>query len=489
VILLRRILIALFVLFAAIAAWFTVASSGYPDALEPRGDSPSVVRIDHARLISMVPGAPRIQEDHSVLLIDGVIDRVGPSGTVDFPSDVAQTDVLVVDAVGRTLLPGLIDAHVHIRDEAELAAYLAHGVTSVRNMSGMPFHLPLIARIEQERILGPDMSTTGPILNSPGPNQQLNHHLVTTAEEARAEVAQQHEAGYRTLKLYSNLQREPYEAILEEADRLGLALSGHTPEGARGPGVPFEAPFDISFEEVLDDNFVNIEHVESIVWHGLSGRMDEDAMRVLARRIAASQIPITSTLIAQDNLVRVAESDGAYLQRAGVDTINPLIRWLEADTYAFWSAHDPVAGEGPRAAFYRRATAMLNEEGVTIIAGSDAGIFTNIPGSALTRELELLVEAGLTPYEALAAATVLAAPVIGFPDRGQVAPGFAANLVLVNGDPLSDVSVLEQPDAVMVRGVWLDDVYLNELRRAARQTSVVRTARHIAAALLVKRDQ
>jgi imidazolonepropionase-like amidohydrolase len=103
-----------------------------------------------------------------------------------------------------------------------------------------------------------------------------------------------------------------------------------------------------------------------------------------------------------------------------------------------------------------------------------------VPGSSLTRELELLVEAGLTPYEALAAATALAAPVIGFADRGQVAPGFAANLVLVDGDPLSDVSVLEQPEGVMVRGVWLDDKDLDELRRASRPTSLARTARRIA---------
>jgi hypothetical protein len=439
-----------------------------------------MVRIDHARLIPMVQGAARVQDDHSVLMIDGVIDRVGPTGTFAMPPDVSETDVLVIDAAGRTLLPGLIDAHVHVWDEAELAAYLAHGVTSVRNMSGLPFHLSLIARIEEERILGPDINTTGPILNSPGPNQQPNHQLVTTAEEARAAAAKQYEAGYRILKVYSNLQREPYEAILEEADRLGLAITGHTPEGTRGPGVPLEAPFDISFEDVLDDNFVSIEHVESIVWHGLSGRLDEIAMRALAKRIAASQTVVTATLIAQDNLVRVAESNGVYLQRPGVETINPVIRWLEAGTYEFWSAQDPAAREGPRAEFYRRATAILHQEEVTIIAGTDAGIFTNIPGSSLTRELELLVEAGLTPYEALAASTVLAAPVIGFPDRGQVAPGFAANLVLVDGDPLSDVSVLEQPEGVMVRGAWLDDKELDELRRASRQTSVARTVRRIA---------
>ena len=480
----RRILIALFVLIAAGVAWFAAASSGYPDALQPRRERPSMVRIDHARLIPMVAGADRVQEDHSVLMIDGVIDRVGPTRTFTNPPGVSETDMLVIDAAGRTLLPGLIDAHVHVWDEAELAAYLAHGVTSVRNMSGLPFHLSLIARIKEGRLLGPDISTTGPILNSPGPNQQPNHQLVTTAAEARAAVAEQYEAGYRTLKVYSNLEREPYEAILEEVDRLGLAITGHTPEGRRGPGVPFDAPFDISFQESLDDNFVSIEHVESVVWHGLSGRLDEAAMQVLAKQIAASQTVVTATLIAQDNLVRVAESDGAYLHRAGVETINPVIRWLESETYAFWSAQDPAAGEGPRAEFYRLATAILHREGVTIIAGTDAGIFTNIPGSSLTRELELLVKSGLTPYEALAAATSLAAPVIGFPDRGQVAPGFAANLVLVDGDPLSDISVMEKPEGVSVRGVWLDDEDLNELRRASRQTSLARTARHIAPVFL-----
>ena len=159
----RRIFIAFFVLLAAAVAWFSAASSGYPDALEPRPERPRMIRIDHARLIPMVAGVDRIQEDHSVLMIDGVIDRVGPTATFAIPPDVSETDVLVIDAAGRTLLPGLIDAHVHVWDEAELAAYLAHGVTSVRNMSGLPFHLSLIDRIEEERILGPDISTTARI--------------------------------------------------------------------------------------------------------------------------------------------------------------------------------------------------------------------------------------------------------------------------------------------------------------------------------------
>ncbi|MEZ5556969.1 MAG: amidohydrolase family protein [Pseudomonadales bacterium] len=466
------------VIVAALSAWLGFATTGFPAALAPPAEVPSRIRIDNARIVSMVPGAPEVQTGNSVLVVDGVIRAVGPPDVLD-----TGTDVLVVDAAGQTLLPGLIDAHVHLWDEAELCGYLAHGVTSVRNMGGMPFHLDLARRIEQGELLGPDFLTTGPILNSPGPNQQRIHQLVVTADDARAAVRAQYAAGYRTLKLYSNLNREAYDAIRDEAHKLGMNYVGHTAEGFRGEGVPYDRPFAIPFEDVLDDGYQTIEHVESIVWHGLRDRLDPVAMRELAGRIARAGVVVTPTLIAHDNLVRVASSRGAYLHRPGTETLNPLLQWFEAGNQEFWSAQDPEAREAPRAVFYRQATLMLHQAGVPLIAGTDAGIFTNIPGSSMTRELELLVESGLTAHEAIATATAVAGPALGLPDRGQVAPGFRANLLLVAQDPLRDVSVLEQPEAVMIRGVWLDAAALARLRQGARDTSVLRTARRLAAML------
>lgn len=463
-------------------AWLAVATTGYPAALKRPAIAPTAVRIDNVRIISMAPGSPAIETDKSVLVVDGVIRQVAPPAAINTPEGAE-----VVDGGGQTLLPGLIDAHVHVWDEAELAGYLAHGVTSVRNMSGMPFHASLIRRIEQRKILGPDFVTTGPILNSPGANVQDNHQIVATAEEARTAVQEQYAAGYRTLKVYSNLYREPYEAILDEAARLDMTIVGHTPEGVRAEGAPYEKPFDIAFEEILDDGFGTIEHVELIVWHGLRDRLDEDGMRDLAGRIADAGVIVTPTLIAQANLVRVAETRGAYLDRPGTETLNPLIQRLEAANHEHWSRQDPQAREAPRAAFYLKATKMLHDAGVPLIAGTDAGIFTNIPGSSMTRELELLVKAGLSPYDALAMATVNAGPAIGLADRGQVSPGFQGNLLLVSGDPLTDVSRVENPSAVMMRGVWLDADALEEMRQAARQTSVPRTGRRVAATLLALR--
>ncbi len=472
----RRGLMALGVLTLIAATWLGISAIGYPRALKPAPVLPAVL-IDNVRLVSMAPDAPESRDSMAVLVIEGVIEEIGLAGSLAAPAD-----GMMIDGAGKTLAPGLIDAHVHVWDEAELAGYLAHGVTGVRNMSGMPFHLPLKKRIDEERILGPDFITTGPIINSPGANQQDNHQIVGTTEEARAAVAKQYDQGYRELKVYSNLQREPYDAVMDEAQKRGMRVSGHTPEGVRGEGVPYENPFDISFEESLG-RFRTIEHVESIVWHGLRDDLDEAAMRELAEKIAASGDVVTPTLIAHANLVRVAESKGGYLHRPGAVTVNPLYRMLDKGTFDYWRAMDPAPREAPRADFYLKATKMLHDAGVTLVAGTDAGIFTNIPGSAMTRELELLVEAGLTPYEALRTATVNAGEVLNFEKTGMIAPGWRANMILVDGDPLSEVSAVETPAAVMIGGRWLDEKKLEELKKGATQTSIPRTARRAVAML------
>ncbi len=128
----------------------------------------------------------------AVLVIGNQIAEIGVAGSVPAPRG-----TLVVDGRGQTLMPGLIDAHVHLNDETELAAYLAHGVTGLRNMSGYPFHLRLIERIAQQQLIAPDLITTGAIINSSGPNELVLQTTVTTADEARAVVRKQHRAGYR----------------------------------------------------------------------------------------------------------------------------------------------------------------------------------------------------------------------------------------------------------------------------------------------------
>ena len=239
--------------------------------------------------------------------------------------------------------------------------------------------------------------------------------------------------------------------------------------------MPHDKPFSVAFEESLGRGFQTIEHTESVVWHGLRDDPDEEKMHLLAQKIAAAGDVVTPTLIAHDNLVRVAKTKGAYLSRPGVDTVNPALRFLSRGNYDFWSSVDPDAYEGPRGVFYRVATRIMQEEGVTLVTGSDAGIFVNIPGAALTRELELLVEAGIAPYDALITATRNGGAALGFAKTGVITPGWRANLILVDSDPLANISAVENPSAVMIGGYWLDEAGLETMRAGARDTSLVRS--------------
>jgi imidazolonepropionase-like amidohydrolase len=425
-------------------------------------------------VVPMTAADPLVLENTSVFVRNGVIEAVGPSASIDVPDDAE-----VIEGNGRTLMPGLIDMHVHVWDEAELIAYLAHGVTTVRNASGMPFHLDLKEQIASGEVLGPRLVTTGPILNSPGPNQQVNHQLVETAEEARQAVRKQYEQGYRRLKVYSNLTREAYESIVEEARSFGMTIMGHTPEGTRESGIPHKKPFNIDFLDVIDDGFVTIEHMESIVWHGLADSLDEDKARELAKSIARAGVTVDPTLLAHRNLVEVARSDGEFLARDGVETLNPFITEFEREAFQFWSTQ-PRDARQEYDDFYLKAVKIFHEEGVMLVAGTDAGIFTNLPGRSLVRELELYSDAGVVPYEILKTATVNASAALGMSERlGRVQIGYVADLIIVDGSPLKSIDQLRVISGVVAQGRWVELRDLHRLWAEVSQSSYERTRQRV----------
>jgi len=446
---------------------------------EPTGpQSPEVLYFKDFRVIPMTSTSPVVLDETSVLVRKGMIVAVGPSASIELPKD-----AMVIEGNGRTLMPGLIDMHVHVWDEAELSAYLANGVTTVRNAAGMPFHLEFQKKIVSGALVGPRLVTTGPILNSPGPNAQVNHQMVEGAEQAREAVRMQHEQGYRRLKIYSNLTRESYEAILEEASSLNMTIMGHTPEGVREPGIPHTKPFNISFLEVIDDGFVTIEHMESIVWHGLADALDDAKVRVLAKSIANAGVVVDPTLLSHRNLTEVARSNGEFLNRKGVETLNPFISETEQESFQFWSSQ-PADKHQDLDHFYSRAVKIFHEEGVTLVAGTDAGIFTNLPGRSLVRELGFYVDAGLTPYEALETSTLNAASALGMKDQvGQVKQGFVADFIVLEGNPVEDIQHLQDLSGVIANGRWFDERGIQGLRADAANTSYERTRERVLSGL------
>jgi hypothetical protein len=443
--------------------WFIV--NDIPKALEPKPFEPAGVLFNNVRLLSMDPAAPVSQDAQSVLVMGDRITEIGDAGEI-----LAPEDVLVIDGRGHTLMPGLIDAHIHLHDEAELAAYLAHGVTGLRNLSGYPFHLRLIDRIANGQLISPDFITTGPILNSRGPNENALQTTVTTAEEARHAVRAQHSAGYRVIKVYSNLTREAFDAVVDETANLGMNVIGHSPEGVRTKGIPHEKPFEIPWEATLGRGFTTLEHVETLVWHSLRDDLDREMMRSVAAELARSGEAVTPTLYAHKRLVLIAESEGAYLKKPGSDMINPLTTWFSKSAQEYWSQVDPSRYEGPHAEFFLIATGLLHEAGVPLLTGTDAGLFGIIPGASVARELELLVASVLSPYEALNSATRVNAEILGFENTGMILPGYRANLVLLPNDPLTDIGAVEFPAGVMIGGYWLDEPALEAMKSSARNS-------------------
>ncbi len=464
---LKRAGISIGVGFIVLTVWLWSIVNHLPTTLELGGSKPIGVLFDNVRVLSMVDEKSVSQNAQAVLVVGDRITEIGAAGEINAPEG-----VLVIDGHGYTLIPGLIDGHIHLNDELEFAAYLAHGVTGVRNMSGYPFHLRLIERVVNGQLLAPDFITTGPILNSRGPNELILQTTINTAEEARLAVRDQHSAGYRHIKVYSNLTPEAFDAILDEAALLGMTVSGHSPEGKRTAGIPYKKPFEIPWETLLGRGLTTLEHIETIVWHGLRDNLEQEKMGLLASALAQSGEAVTPTLYAHKRLVLIAQSKGAYLSRPGSDMINPLATWFSKDAQQYWTQMDPSVYEAPHADFFLMATGLLHQAGVPLLTGTDSGSFGIIPGESVARELELLVAAGLSPFEALKSATRRNAEVLGFENTGMILPGYRANLVLLAKDPLTNIGVVEHPMGVMIGGHWLEQQELDALKDSAQSSGV-----------------
>ena len=207
--------------------------------------------------------------------------------------------------------------------------------------------------------------------------------------------------------------------------------------------------------------------------------MTKDAARALAHKIAEAGVPVTATLLAHRNLVLVAETDGAAVTRPGTELLNAVEQQTEAGNFQFWAGRNPEPA-AENAAFYARVAKIFQQEGVTLLAGTDAGIFTNIPGKSLGEELVLLAGAGLTPYDVLRSATYSPSVVLGTAGQdGCVEAGCAADLVLLPCDPLADITCATEPAGLVYRGAWLDRAALDALRQASAEQNVDRTMANV----------
>ena len=385
----------------------------------------------------------RVLARHTVLIENGRITRLGSVEQVTVP-----LGALVIDGTGKYLVPGLADLHVHLSYNPQehyphlLQLFLVNGVTTVLNLRGTPQMLELKANVAAGRILGPHVYTVGPYINEP---------FVTTADEVERAVVEQRRAGYDFVKLHGDLSRDAYARLNAVARREGIRVIGH-------------APRNLGIEALFEEKQYALVHGEEFLYDRLNRSTDSSLPHVqaripeLARATAQAGTWLMPNLTAYKAIARMVRDLDAFLRQ-------PEIRYLPRGNQIGWGpATNPYTNRiapsryEPMMKRYRLLEQLVREfraRGVRMLVGTDAMNTGVVPGFSAHDELADLVAAGLTPYEALRAATANAAEFLGEGTRGTIAVGKDADLLLLDADPLKDIANTRRIAGVMLGQRWL----------------------------------
>jgi imidazolonepropionase-like amidohydrolase len=416
--------------------------------------------------VNVVPmDSERVLTGQTVIVRNGLIAVVGPAEKVNVPAE-----ALRIDGRGKYLMPGLADMHVHFEvfneqvNSAMLRLFVANGVTTVLNLFGTPGHLELRERVKRGETLGPTIYTSGPFIsNAPAPPP--------SPEEVERAVIAQKRAGYDVIKIHGDFSREAYHKVIEVAHRENMRVIGHLP---RNLGI------EAAFEEKQDA----IAHAEEYLYAYFFFKpptlpadptpearlrwIADQAIRIpsVAEATARAGIWVSPTLAVYHGIgLQVSDID-SMLKRPEMKYLPPVLASRFAppnNTYIqrFKKASAPVFLA--QADMLSRLVKGLRGAGVKMLAGTDTPVPSVVPGFSLHDELRELVAAGLTPYESLRTATANAAEFLRTDKFGTVSEGNTADLILVDANPLKDISNASLRTGVMVRGRWFLEEELEAL--------------------------
>lgn len=412
-------------------------SGGFSEAAESAPARQSALVIRNVSVIPMTDAVGPFP-DHAVVIDGGRIVWVGPEAELNAPSGSVERD-----GHGGFLLPGLADMHAHVT-EAQLPLYLANGVTTVRELNGSREHLELRSRIAQGSVVGPRLLVSSPLLTEG--EWPVRHIEVPDPDSAIALASQLIEAGYDYLKLYDGLSQGAYDALVAAARRADIPFTGHIPEA-------------VGLQGVLDAG-QHLEHVEKIAWATVGHDPDPSRIPEVVEAIRDAGVWVTPTLYS----MRVLMNQGtvyfeSLFERPEMEVVNPeLLSWWSSLRRPGTAREvDPESTPARIHAFQRELTRQLFLAGVPLLVGTDAPNPLVIPGFGIHDEIETLIDAGLPTHAVLRMATAAAAEHVGRSGEwGVVAPGAAADLVLVERNPLTDPGTLREPVAVLVNGRWLE---------------------------------
>lgn len=402
----------------------------------------------------------RVLTDQTVIVEGNRIVVVGPRTSTPVPKGAT-----VVNASGKFLMPGLAEMHAHVpggqasEADVERVMYLfaAHGITTIRGMLGSPRHLELRQRLERGELVGPQLITTGP---------SLNGNSVGDWATAKRLVEEQQQAGYDLLKIHPGIQREAFDTLAATAKRVRIRFAGHV-------------PLDVGLDRALAAPYWSIDHLDGYAeamarapagealpasqffGANLAAYLDTTRIPELAARTRAAGVWNVPTQVLMENLA--SDEPGEAL------AARPEMRYMPAAVVAQWvEAKRNLANQLGQANLVRlvevrrQLIKALQEAGAGLLLGCDAPQVWNVPGVATHRELESLVGAGLTPFQALVTGTVNVGRYLEREgEMGTIEPGRRADLILLDANPLDDIGNTQKIRGVVVNGRWLDRATLD----------------------------
>ncbi len=362
--------------------------------------------------------------DSTVLVRNGRIEAVGPRADITIPAG-----VVTIDLSGHTILPGLWDMHTHVTQMEWGPLYLAAGVTTVRDMGNeRELLLALRDALAAGQAIGPRLLLAG-LVDGGGPNA-FGTVAATTPEEGRAVVRRYHDEGFHQVKLYNQLAPGVVAAIAGEAHRLGMTVTGHVPAS-------------MTLQEAVEAGMDHIAHL------AVRDEPGTEELRRTVEFLREHGTVLDPTLSWGELLGRSTTTPIASFQPGFSKIPTPLRRLFDSAGNA---DIEPAAAR-ERLERGLRIVGELHRGGVPIVAGTDEGI----PGHSLHREIELYVEAGLTPLEAIQAATIVPARAMRLEkELGTVERGKRADLVVLGANPLARISNIRSVRFVVTDGRMYD---------------------------------
>ncbi|PVY39515.1 amidohydrolase family protein [Pontibacter virosus] len=415
------------------------------------------------RSVNVIPmDKEKVLENQTVVVKDGKITAIGNNGKVKH-----SKNALIVDAKGKYLMPGLAEMHAHVPpvDDLEpmkevLQLFTLHGITTIRGMLGHPRHLELRSKLQSGELVGPRFYTSGP---------SLNGNSVKTPEAGTAMVRQQKQAGYDFLKLHPGLNNETFAAIASAANQEKMPFAGHV-------------SYEVGVWRAIEAGYASIDHmdgfIESLV-PGLESIPEQEAglfAMYIGDQADTTRIPKLMNALREKNIWVVptqalAERWMSPAESPEVLGNKPEMKYMNPKTVQNWVATKQKLMADPRydadaikryVNLRQKLIKACNDNQVGLLLGCDSPQVFNVPGISTHQELEYLVAAGLSPYESLRTGTVNVGKYFDRDDIGVLKVGAVADLLLLHGNPLNDISQTQRIAGIVIGHTYLPEAYIKQ---------------------------